>query len=77
MKRSVFAIGLLALGIAAATPARADYAVVRFDTGYCQIWWDGSATADAQSGVMATLVQLTRAERSVRAQTMVVFFGMQ
>jgi hypothetical protein len=38
MKRSVFAIGLLALGIAAATPAHADYVVVRFDTGYCQIW---------------------------------------
>jgi hypothetical protein len=26
------------------TPARADYAVVRFETGYCQIWWDGGAT---------------------------------
>jgi len=45
MKRFVFVLGLLALGIAAATPARADYAVVRFDTGYCQIWWDGSANA--------------------------------
>ena len=44
MKRFAFAIGLLALGFAAATPARADYAVVRFDSGYCRIWWDGSAT---------------------------------
>jgi hypothetical protein len=44
MTRFAFAIGLLALGLAAATPARADYAVVRFETGYCQIWWDGSAT---------------------------------
>jgi len=44
MKRFVFAVGLLTLGIAAATPAHADYAVVRFETGYCQIWWDGSAT---------------------------------
>jgi hypothetical protein len=44
MKRFAFALGLMALGLAAATPARADYAVVRFDTGYCQIWWDGSAT---------------------------------
>ncbi len=44
MKRFAFAVGLLALGVAAATPARADYAVVRFETGYCQIWWDGSAT---------------------------------
>ena len=40
MKRFAFAVGLLALGSAAATPARADYAVVRFETGYCQIWWD-------------------------------------
>jgi hypothetical protein len=44
MKRLAFAAGLLALGFAAATPARADYAVVRFETGYCQIWWDGGAT---------------------------------
>jgi hypothetical protein len=44
MKRFAFAVGLMALGVAAATPARADYAVVRFDTGDCQIWWDGSAT---------------------------------
>jgi hypothetical protein len=44
MKRFAFAVGLMALGVAAATPARADYAVVRFETGYCQIWWDGSAT---------------------------------
>ena len=44
MKRFAFAVGLLALGVAAAAPARADYAVVRFETGYCQIWWDGSAT---------------------------------
>jgi hypothetical protein len=44
MKRLAFAVGLLALGVAAATPARADYAIVRFETGYCQIWWDGGAT---------------------------------
>ena len=44
MKRFACAAGLIALGLAAATPARADYAVVRFDTGYCQIWQDGSAT---------------------------------
>jgi hypothetical protein len=44
MNRFAFALGLMTLGVAAATPARADYAVVRFDTGYCQIWWDGSAT---------------------------------
>jgi hypothetical protein len=40
MKRLALAVGLLALGSVAATPARADFAVVRFETGYCQIWWD-------------------------------------
>lgn len=49
MKRSVFALGvpalgILTLGIAAATSARADYAVVRWDSGYCQIWWSSGAT---------------------------------
>ncbi len=42
MKRLEFAVGLLALGSVAATPARADFAVVRFETGYCQIWWDSA-----------------------------------
>jgi hypothetical protein len=44
MKRLAFALGILALGFAAATPARADYAVVKWDDGYCHIWWDSSAT---------------------------------
>jgi hypothetical protein len=44
MKRLVFAVGILALGVAAATPARADYAVVRWDSGYCQLWWDSAST---------------------------------
>jgi hypothetical protein len=35
-----FAIGLLTLGFAVATPARADFAVVQFGSGHCQIWWD-------------------------------------
>lgn len=45
MKRSAFAIGLLAvaLGFAASTPARADFAVVQFGNTHCQIWWDSSA----------------------------------
>jgi hypothetical protein len=44
MKRLAFAVGVLALGFAAATPARADYAVVKFELGFCRIWWDGGAT---------------------------------
>ncbi|HXX04887.1 MAG TPA: hypothetical protein VEJ37_11205 [Xanthobacteraceae bacterium] len=43
MKQLAFGLGLLALGSAAAAPARADFAVVKFETGYCQIWWDSAA----------------------------------
>ncbi len=43
MKRLVFAIGVLALGFAAATPARADFAVVEFKSGYCRVWADTPA----------------------------------
>ncbi len=43
MKRLVFAVGVLALGLAAATPARADYAVVKFESGFCRVWWDSAA----------------------------------
>jgi hypothetical protein len=39
MKRLAFAVGVVALGFAAATPARADYAVMKFELGYCRIWW--------------------------------------
>jgi len=44
MKQVAFVIGALALGLAAVTPARADYAVVRWTDGYCRIWWGASAT---------------------------------
>jgi len=38
MKRLAFAIGVLALGFAAATPARADFAVAKFHDDYCRVW---------------------------------------
>jgi hypothetical protein len=44
MKRMAFAIAALTLGFAAATPARADFSVVKFEAGYCRIWWDSAAT---------------------------------
>jgi hypothetical protein len=44
MKRLAFAVGVLALGFAASSPARADFAVVKFEFGYCRIWWEGAAT---------------------------------
>jgi hypothetical protein len=41
MKKILFAIGTLALGITAtAAPARADFAIVKFNSGYCRIWTD-------------------------------------
>ena len=43
MKHLAFAVGVLALGFAASTPARADFAVVKFESGWCQIWWDSAA----------------------------------
>ena len=43
MKHLAIAVGILALGLAASSAARADYAVVRYQAGYCQIWWDSSA----------------------------------
>ena len=44
MKGLVFGIGILALGLAAATPASADYAVIKFkDNGASRAWYDHTA----------------------------------
>jgi len=43
MKQLAFAIGMIALGLAASTAARADYAVVMFKDGYCRVWADSKA----------------------------------
>ena len=40
MKRLAFAVGLLVFGLGAAIPARADYGVVRFQSGFCRVWPD-------------------------------------
>ena len=44
MKRVVFAVGALALGLMATAPAHADYAIVKFKSGYCRIY-DNTAWA--------------------------------
>ena len=44
MKLTALALGLLAAGFVATTPAHADFAVVQFGDGYCQIWWDSAGT---------------------------------
>ncbi len=43
MKRLIFAVAMLAFGLAV-TPARADYALVRFGDGWGRIWWDSAGT---------------------------------
>ncbi len=43
MKRMAFAVGVLALSFSASVPARADFAVMKFELGYCRIWWDTGA----------------------------------
>ena len=40
MKKFLFAIGALALGLTATAPAHADFAIVKFNSGYCRIWAD-------------------------------------
>ena len=44
MKRLMFAVGVLALGFGATAPAHADYAIVKFNSGYCRIY-DNTAWA--------------------------------
>jgi hypothetical protein len=40
MTRLAFALGVLALGFVSTTPARADFAVVKFQSGYCRVYAD-------------------------------------
>jgi hypothetical protein len=44
MKRLFFAVGVLALGLTAPAPAHADFAIVKFNSGYCRIY-DNTAWA--------------------------------
>jgi hypothetical protein len=43
MKRLAFAVAVLGIAVASSA-ARADYALVRFDDGWCRIWWDSAGT---------------------------------
>ncbi len=43
MKRLAFATGLCAMAVVASAPARADYAVVQFEDGWCQVWSDSAS----------------------------------
>jgi hypothetical protein len=38
--RLTFALGLLVLALVSAIPARADFAVIAFNSGYCRVWTD-------------------------------------
>ncbi len=43
MKQLAFVLGLLTLSVTAATQAQADFAVVRFNSGYCRVWTRAAA----------------------------------
>jgi hypothetical protein len=43
MKRLALAIGFLTAALAASTPVRADYAVIQFRDGRCEIWQDSGS----------------------------------
>jgi hypothetical protein len=43
MKRLALAIGFLTVALAASTPVRADYAVIQFRDGRCEIWQDSGS----------------------------------
>jgi hypothetical protein len=43
MTRLAFAIATLALGLAVAAPARADFGVIRFERGVCTVWTESHA----------------------------------
>ncbi len=42
MKRLAFGIGILALSFVATVPARANFSVIKFADGHCEVWWDQS-----------------------------------
>ena len=45
MKSIAFAIAVAALGFAAATPAHAEFAIIKFkDTGACRAWYNPGVT---------------------------------
>jgi hypothetical protein len=44
MRQRILVLAALTLAFAATTPARADYAVVQLQDGWCKVWWD-SGTA--------------------------------
>jgi hypothetical protein len=48
------------LGFAASTPARADFSVVRFELGFCRIWWNNGVNPIGEKGQVQVIVQVTR-----------------
>lgn len=53
MTRLTIAIGIVTMGLAAAAPARADFAVIKFrDSGSCRAWIDAKAKPTAAHQVL-------------------------
>ena len=47
-EKLIFAIGVLALGFTATAPAHADFAIVKFNSGYCRVY-DNTASAPGRN----------------------------
>ena len=49
MRSCVLSIGILLSMLVAQTPARADFSLIRFADGHCEIWW-GAYAAPMSAG---------------------------
>jgi hypothetical protein len=49
MKFCALGIVILVSGLVAVTPARADFSLIRFADGHCEIWW-GAYAAPLSAG---------------------------
>ena len=66
MKKFLFAIGVLVLGLTATAPAHADFAIVKFNSGYCRIY-DNTAWAPPDGTFVCGATTATTACRPCRS----------
>lgn len=62
MRRVALVVGIVALGLAASTAARADFAVVHFHDGHCTVWSDSKAHPVGEKGWKYHWLHLKSAE---------------
>lgn len=67
MKLRSLVWGVLALGVVAATPAKADFSVIRWPSGFCEIWNDGLPTRPIMPGYKVVAGKLPTIEAAIGA----------